>query len=1143
MPDLTIAKADLPDPVGSGQTVSYFIEVRNAGSLSAAAVRMIDDFDPNFTFTGFSTTRGACVLVGPVTGGDLDCDLGAFGTGPAAVANISIQGYITTAVDASFDNTATVDPFNVVAESNEANNSITVTTTVLAPTPTPTATDTPTATATPTITSTPTDTPTSTPTDTPTSTSTDTPTSTPTDTPTSTPTDTATSTPTRTDTPTSTPTDTATSTPTDTATNTPTETPTSTPTVTDTPTSTPTFTSTATPTDTSTPTDTPTVTSTSTPTLTFTPTATPFLADLIVSKDDSIDPAGSGQTFSYTVVVQNIGSLGASFVRMIDTPPATFTYTGFSTSRGSCAIVGSITGGDLDCDLGNFGTGAGATATITITGYLTSGTDTTVSNTAVVDPFNLVTEFDEANNTALEDTTVLAPTATGTPTNSPTVTSTPTSTPTDTSTATVTSTPTNTPTNTPTSTPTNTVTSTPTNTPTNTSTSTPTRTPTRTPTVALPDLVVTKSDSPDPVASGQPLNYTLTVRNVGAAPVASVIVRDMLAPNFQVTGFSTSRGECSLTGDVMGGTLECDMGPFGTGPTAVGTISITGYILSVVDTSIMNTATVDPDLLVTESLESNNSATISTSILGATPGPTFTPVNTRTPTNTVAPTNTPLTPLNTATTTSTTTPTSTATITGTPTATPLTADLTVSKIGLPNPVPGTEPLTFTIEVRNVGGQTADPVRLLDTPPATFVYSHFESTQGNCAIIGSVTGGDLDCQLGSIAPGGLVVVTVVGFVPEPGPVTNTVVVDPFGQVAEADETNNEALANVIISAPPTPTRTATATRTATPPPGDLTAAKIDSSDPVVAGQPYTYLIIVKNIGASDVGEEIDALTDLPVGVHVADQLPANFVVTGWSVNFGGICFLISPRDLSCDFGIFAPDEEATITITGRVETTTPQVVSNVVFVDLPVNETAEAVEAANNFDFEETTIILPTPTATNTFTVTPTFTETATVTSTPTITSTPMPDADGDTLPDVDEAIYGTNPNDPDSDDDGCADGEEVGPSAALGGARNPTDFWDFYDTPNSVNVRDRVVTATGDILQVARRFGANDAGGTAVINRTSDPLAGPPPPIPGYHPAFDRGPLVGPNPWDMGPPDGAITVVVDVLGVARQFGHSCLNPP
>ena len=44
----------------------------------------------------------------------------------------------------------------------------------------------------------------------------------------------------------------------------------------------------------------------------------------------------------------------------------------------------------------------------------------------------------------------------------------------------------------------------------------------------------------------------------------------------------------------------------------------------------------------------------------------------------------------------------------------------------------------------------------------------------------------------------------------------------------------------------------------------------------------------------------------------------------------------------------------------------------------------------------------------------------------------------------------------------------------------------------------------------------------------------------GYHPDFDRGPRIGPNSWDLGPPDGAISITNDILAAARQFGHNCL---
>ena len=43
-----------------------------------------------------------------------------------------------------------------------------------------------------------------------------------------------------------------------------------------------------------------------------------------------------------------------------------------------------------------------------------------------------------------------------------------------------------------------------------------------------------------------------------------------------------------------------------------------------------------------------------------------------------------------------------------------------------------------------------------------------------------------------------------------------------------------------------------------------------------------------------------------------------------------------------------------------------------------------------------------------------------------------------------------------------------------------------------------------------------------------------------YHPAFDRGPIVGANSWERAPPDGSINIVHDMLGVALQFGHTCV---
>jgi hypothetical protein len=104
-----------------------------------------------------------------------------------------------------------------------------------------------------------------------------------------------------------------------------------------------------------------------------------------------------------------------------------------------------------------------------------------------------------------------------------------------------------------------------------------------------------------------------------------------------------------------------------------------------------------------------------------------------------------------------------------------------------------------------------------------------------------------------------------------------------------------------------------------------------------------------------------------------------------------------------------------------------------------------------------------------------------------------------------------------------------------GGLRDPLNKWDFFDAPAAGNVRDRVITGT-DLFRVLAHFSDTDGGGTAPINRYTDPFSAPPPT--GYHPAFDRGPVIGPFPWNVGPADGSITGG-DVLEVIAQLNHTC----
>jgi hypothetical protein len=121
---------------------------------------------------------------------------------------------------------------------------------------------------------------------------------------------------------------------------------------------------------------------------------------------------------------------------------------------------------------------------------------------------------------------------------------------------------------------------------------------------------------------------------------------------------------------------------------------------------------------------------------------------------------------------------------------------------------------------------------------------------------------------------------------------------------------------------------------------------------------------------------------------------------------------------------------------------------------------------------------------------------------------------------------------PDTDLDGCSDQKELGSDPFDGGMRDPSNFWDFYDTRTVSNVTDRAVTAA-DVFGLLSRFGAT---GTAV---SAEDAQSPPAPPPAYHASYDRGPVPpGQDPWDLTAPNGSISSS-DIFALLVQFGHNC----
>ncbi len=111
---------------------------------------------------------------------------------------------------------------------------------------------------------------------------------------------------------------------------------------------------------------------------------------------------------------------------------------------------------------------------------------------------------------------------------------------------------------------------------------------------------------------------------------------------------------------------------------------------------------------------------------------------------------------------------------------------------------------------------------------------------------------------------------------------------------------------------------------------------------------------------------------------------------------------------------------------------------------------------------------------------------------------------------------------PDTDGDGCVDIREDGADETIGGLRDKTNPYDFYDVLGSGATlpADGIIDLANDILGVIQHFA---------------PLGT----EPEYDVQFDRGPQIGADVWNMSAPDGVIDLANDILGVILQFNHSC----
>jgi uncharacterized repeat protein (TIGR01451 family) len=571
--------------------------------------------------------------------------------------------------------------------------------------------------------------------------------------------------------------------------------------------------------------------------------AAPQSANLSITKSASPSPATAGQNLTYTVTVANAGPDAADNVTVSDSLPLGATFVAATASQGSCTGTATVA-----CSLGTVGGGGSATVTIVVTPTLAG----VLVNSATVG--STTTDPTPGNNTVSTSTTVSA--AGG---------------------------------------------------------------------GSAADLAVSGSAAPSPVTVGGQLTYTIQVANAGPDGAGGVTLADTLPAGVTLVSAHASQGSCagnpavvcSLGTLASGGTATVTLVVT---PTVAGTLIDTATVASgVLDPNPANNSAVftttvtaatagnQADLSLTKSAAphpvtvgspltytlavhnagpSAAAGVVTTDVLpaavtfvsatasqGSCSGTTTVVCNlgsvaaaadahvtivvlpalagTLANSATVASSNPDPGPGNN---------TGTTTTTVDPAGGGGTADLTLTGSAAPDPVTVGNQLTYTILVKSSGPNGAGNVVVTDTLPAGVTFVSAVSGQGSCTGTTVIL-----CNLGTVAVGGTVAVTIAGTPTMAGTVVDRVSVasstpDPAG--------NPSAQISTVVTA-------------ATGAAADLSITKSAQPSPVTAGSPLTYTLVVSNAGPSAAANVV-ATDSLPAGASLLSSSAAQGSCTGTQV---------------------------------------------------------------------------------------------------------------------------------------------------------------------------------------------------------------------------------------------------------------------
>ncbi len=244
-------------------------------------------------------------------------------------------------------------------------------------------------------------------------------------------------------------------------------------------------------------------------------------------------------------------------------------------------------------------------------------------------------------------------------------------------------------------------------------------------------------------------------------------------------------------------------------------------------------------------------------------------------------------------------------------------DVRITKADSPDPVSVGGTLTYTLSVTNDGPSVATNVVVSDTLPAGLTFNSVDSTIGT----GSFAGGVVTVNVGTLQVAQAATITLIVGVNAnaPATITNTATVT----VAEND-TN--------------PGNNTATTTTATQQLIDLVITKVDTVDPVIAGQDVIYTLTVTNNGPSNA-----------TGVTVVDALPNSLTFVSATPSQGSATN--TGNNVNVALGNLANGASATVTIRATVNPDATGTISNTATVSGNETET----NTANNTDSETTTI--------------------------------------------------------------------------------------------------------------------------------------------------------------------------------------------